>query len=262
MEFTYGDSYNSICEQVLAAKRWLVGNHSLRLTNIQAFYNRFPSYSAAIQVRIQKNGDQIPVEAKHIIGFLDRCSIRIAKPTGNWAFQRLFFNWKSQYHCLAYQSLCAPDGMHIHFYGPAAGKHNDRLLLGQSGVNGILENLQRLPNGMLPPVIELFSAYTDRGYKDNTCIRAAHRGLLTTPHQIMCNMILSPVRVAVEWGFARIRAMSKLMDSKANMHLQGSSVDLHVKSAVILANARTTLRGSQGCKYFSCIPPTLEEYFA
>ncbi|KAJ1420071.1 hypothetical protein B484DRAFT_333239, partial [Ochromonadaceae sp. CCMP2298] len=83
-----------------------------------------------------------------------------------------------------------------------------------------------------------------------------------TALQIMYNNILSPVRVAVEWGFARIRAMSKLLHSSWNMQLQGQAVDVHVKSAVLLANARTTLRGAQATKYFICTPPSLEEYFA
>ncbi|KAJ1400527.1 hypothetical protein B484DRAFT_306371, partial [Ochromonadaceae sp. CCMP2298] len=76
-----------------------------------------------------------------------------------------------------------------------------------------------------------------------------------TPQQIMYNNILSPVRVCVEWGFARIRVMSKLLHSNWNMTLQGNAVDVHVKSAVILANARTTLRGAQAVKYFTVTPP-------
>lgn len=259
MEFTYGDSYNSIGEQALAAERWLVDTHGHRLSNLGAFVDRFPMYAEAIRNRIEVN-DPLPPEGSHLIGFLDRVSIRIGRPVGNWAFQRLFFNWKSQYHCLAYQSLYAPDGMHIHFWGPKAGKHNDRLLLAESGLNTLLENLQRLPNGILPAL--LFGAYTDRGYDENTCIRAAHHGPLTTVLQIMYNNIMSPVRVAVEWGFARIRAMSKLLHSSWNMHLQAEAVDIHVKSAVLLSNARTTLRGAQAVKRFVCVPPTLEAYFA
>jgi hypothetical protein len=152
--------------------------------------------------------------------------------------------------------------MHMHVWGPKAGKHNDRLLLAQSGFNALLENLQRRPDGILPPIKELFSAYTDRGYDDDTCVRAAHHGPLTTPLQAMYNIIMSPVRGAVGWGFARIHAMSKLLHSQWNMQLQGQAVDLHVKSAVLLANARTTLRGAQGVLYFKCTPPTLEEFFA
>ncbi|KAJ1399792.1 hypothetical protein B484DRAFT_438124 [Ochromonadaceae sp. CCMP2298] len=135
MEFTFGDSYNGACEQALAAERWLVDNHAHRLLDLDFYADRFPMYAAAIRKRIDENGDQIPPEGLRLIGFLDRCSVRIAKPAGNWAFQRLFFNWKSQYHCLAYQSCVAPDGMHMHVWGPKAGKHNDRLLLAQSGFN-------------------------------------------------------------------------------------------------------------------------------
>jgi hypothetical protein len=77
----------------------------------------------------------------------------------------------------------------------------------------------------------------------------------------MYNQVMSPVRVCVEWGFGRIRAMSKLLHSQWNMKLQGEAVDLHVKAAVLLANARSTLHGAQATQYFFCTPPTLEEYF-
>ena len=261
MEFMYGDSYNSICEQVLAAERWLVDHHGHRLRSIGRFSHRFQEYADAIKQRIIANGDAIPPEGHRLVGFVDRVSIRIAKPTGNWAFQRLFYSYKSKYHCLAYQSLYTPDGMHIDVYGPKAGNHNDRLLLGESNLNGLLEDSQRDNNGVLPLPHLLFGAYSDRGYDDDTCIRAAHHGPLTTALQIAYNNILSPVRVAVEWGFAKIRAISKLLHSPWNMKLQGEAVDLHVKAAVLLSNARTTLRGAQAVKYFKCVPPSLEWYF-
>jgi hypothetical protein len=162
---------------------------------------------------------------------VDRCSIRIAQPAGNWAFQRLFYSLKSQYHCLAYQALTAPDGMFMDLYGPVAGKHNDRFLMSESAHNAILEDVQRLADGTLPD--DLFGAYTDRGYYDDTCIYAAYHELLTTVLQVMYNNIMSSLRVAVEWGFARVRAVSKLLYSPWNMQLQGEAVDYHVKAAVI-----------------------------
>jgi hypothetical protein len=262
MEFAYGDSYNSIDEQALAAERWLVTNHGHRLEDLAAFSDRFGIYAEAIRKRITANHDQVPPQATRLVGFVDRCSIRIARPSGNWHFQKLFFNWKSQYHCLAYQSLYAPDGMHMHVWGPLAGRHNDRLLMGESGLNALLEDVQRLPDGTLPDEELLYGAYTDRGYDDDTCIRAAYHGPNTTPLQLMYNNIMSPVRVAVEWGFARVRAMSKLLHSSWNMRLQAQAVDVHVKAAILLANARTTLRGAQTVSYFQCVPPTLEDYFA
>ena len=52
--------------------------------------------------------------------------------------------------------------------------------------------------------------------------------------------------------FIVVRPMSKL---------QGGAVDYHVKFAVLLANTRTTLRGSQASRYYGLTPPTLESYF-
>jgi hypothetical protein len=168
IEFWCGDSYNSTCEQSLAAERWLVDNHGHRLLNLDFYADRFPMYAAAISARILQNGDQVPPEGERVVGMIDRCSVRIARPQGNWAFQRLFWSVKSGYHNLAYQTFYAPDGMHMHLWGPKAGKHNDRLLLSQSGLNRQLKDLQRLPNGLLPAPHLLFHAYTDRGYENDT----------------------------------------------------------------------------------------------
>jgi hypothetical protein len=242
MEFVYGTSYNSICEQTLAAERWLVDTHRHRLEDLAFFQTRFALYAERIRHKIESRYDDVPPEADKLIGFLDRVSMRIAKPSGNWAFQRLFYSVKSAYHCLAYQGVCAPDGMIIHFWGPAAGKHNDRLLLTESNFNGLLENLQLLPNGELPDQEDLFGVYTDRGYDNNTCVRAARHGPLVDAEDVMFNNILSAVRIAVEWSFATLRAMSKLLHSSWNMRLQAEAVDLHVKAAVLLGNARTTLQ--------------------
>ena len=261
MEFFYGYSYNSISEQALAAERWLVDNHLGRLQNLGFYRNRFELYAAAIRNRIRQNGHEIPPEGQRLIGVLDRCSVKIATPSGNWNFQHLFYNVKSKYHCLAYQSLTAPDGMHMHVWGPTAGKHNDRFLLAESGLNTALEDVQRLANGALPLAHLLYAAYTDRGYDSDTCIYAAHHGLYTTVMQLVHNAIMSSLRVAIEWSFARIRAMSKLLHLPWNMKMQGGAVDYHVKSAVLLANTRTTLRGSQASRYYGLTPPTLESYF-
>jgi hypothetical protein len=60
MEFRYGDSYNSIDEQALAAEHWLVDNHGHRLRGVESSKHRFTLYAKAIRDRIRKNGDAIP----------------------------------------------------------------------------------------------------------------------------------------------------------------------------------------------------------
>ncbi|KAJ1423515.1 hypothetical protein B484DRAFT_363806 [Ochromonadaceae sp. CCMP2298] len=152
--------------------------------------------------------------------------------------------------------------MFIHFWGPKAGIHNDRLLLSQSGVNRILEDLQRLPGRLLPPVHLRFSCYTDRGYENHSFVSAAHHGILVTALQVMYNAIMSPARVCVEWGFGKLKNLSKLLQSADNTHLQGSNVDYHIQAAMLLCNANTCLHGAQATKLFACLPPTLESYFA
>ena len=260
LEFTYGDSWNSICEQSLAAERWLVDNHEHRLHDLGFFVNLFPAYAQCIRRRIERNGDIVPPEGRRCIGFVDRVSMQIARPRGNWQFQRMWYGFKSGFHNFAYQSLYTPDGMHAHFCGPAAGRANDRLLMMNSNLESLLEALQQV-NGRLVPRNQRYFAYTDRGYDSDRCIHAAHHGIYVTAQQVIDNHCMSPVRVCVEWGFARLRAMSKLLDTKWNMKMQASAVDYHVKSAVLLSNARTCLQAGQNTSYFDVEPPTLESYF-
>ena len=179
---------------------------------------------------------------------------------GNWAYRKMWYGYKSGYHNYAYQSLYTPNGMHAYLYGPEAGRANDRLLMFDSHLEQILEQLQQV-DGRLAPRNLRYYAYTDRGYESDRCIHAAHHGINVTVQQIRNNHCMSPVRVCVEWGFARIRAMSKSVDSLWNMKMKASSVDNHMKSAVLLANARTCLQGTQATGYFDIAPPSLDAYF-
>ncbi len=60
--------------------------------------------------------------------------------------------------------------------------------------------------------------------------------------------------------FAKLKILSRLVSSKnLLMALQISSVDHHVKLAVLLCNAHTCLYDSNVSSYFEVRPPTLQQ---
>jgi hypothetical protein len=155
----WGYQYSVLSRVFRAAEKYLVDTHGHLLEDLAFFVPSFAIYNTVIQRRITKNRDVVPPEGRRCVGFLDRTSVGIARPEGDWAHQQLYWNKKSKMHCLAYQSLIAPDGMIMHFWGPIAGRHNDNLLLGNSDINRLMMDAQDAFG-----ILQYYWCYTDRGY--------------------------------------------------------------------------------------------------
>jgi hypothetical protein len=107
-----------------------------------------------------------------------------------------------------------------------------------------------------------YHIYTDRGYTDDTHIRAAYHGnRIITPIENWHNMVMSSVRVSVEWMFAKIKATTSIVSDTKTMKVGYGYIAHHVTSAVLLSNAHSCLRGNQTCSIFNVLPPSVEEYF-
>jgi hypothetical protein len=252
----WGYQYSVLSRIYRAAEMYLVDTHGHLLEDLAFFVPSFEVYNTVIQRRITKNRDVVPPEGRRCVGFLDRTSVGIARPDGDWAHQQLYWNKKSKMHCLAYQSLIGPDGMIMHFWGPMAGRHNDNLLLGNSDINQLMMDAQTAFG-----ILIFYWCYTDRGYANFQCVRAAHHGLGVTLQQNVYNAIMTAVRVTVEWGFGKVYNMGQLITQMHTMKLQETPVNYHVKSVVLLCNAHTCLYGSNTSKYFGLKPPDLYKYF-
>lgn len=87
-----------------------------------------------------------------------------------------------------------------------------------------------------------------------------HRDVIPQ-HHVLFNQSMKVLRVAVEWGFAKVIQQFAFVDFKKNQKLLLQNLDTYYKVAVLLTNAHTCLYGSQTGHYFNVVPPNLEEYF-
>lgn len=74
------------------------------------------------------------------------------------------------------------------------------------------------------------------------------------------NIEISRVRIAVEWGFAKIFNNFAFIDYKKNLKVYNQNIGNLINAAAILTNAHTCLYGSEISQYFKLKPPTTEEY--
>lgn len=80
-------------------------------------------------------------------------------------------------------------------------------------------------------------------------------------HHLLFNQSMKILRVAVEWGFAKVIQQFAFVDFKKNQKLLMQDLDAFYKVAVLLTNAHTCLYGSQTADYFNVLPPNMEQYF-
>ena len=96
----------------------------------------------------------------------------------------------------------------------------DSYFMKKSRLNSILRNCQ------LHLLIQYIS-YTDKGFKNDTHIRAAAHGpAYVSPKRFMDNFIMSKARVTVEWDIGKISEKFPFMTAVRLMKLQ--QVDVHV----------------------------------
>lgn len=80
-------------------------------------------------------------------------------------------------------------------------------------------------------------------------------------HQVQFNNNMKVLRIAVEWGFAKVIQQFAFIDFKKNQKLLLQDLENMFLVAALLTNCHTCLYGSQTASYFDIEPPTLEEYF-
>jgi len=80
------------------------------------------------------------------------------------------------------------------------------------------------------------------------------------PHQMAFNQSMKTLRVAVEWGFAKVIQQFAFVDFKKNQKLMVQDLESMYRVATLFTNFHTCLYGSQTADYFNVVPPTLQEY--
>ncbi|EJD36683.1 hypothetical protein AURDEDRAFT_73974 [Auricularia subglabra TFB-10046 SS5] len=169
--------------------------------------------------------------------------------------QRLVYNGWVRGHCLAWLALITPDGIIVFLFGPVEGRRHDQTVLNESGLLAWLDQHSHGPNG------EHLVIYCDAGYAMTNRLIVPYTGAQLTADQRRFNYEMSRVREAVEWGFAGVtRSWAFLQQHRQRLLLE--PLGLWYIVATLLTNAVNILRPNQISQYFSCPPPSLEEYFS
>jgi len=265
MEAFWGASYDTLSRIIKAGEVWFVGAHGHRLLDVTLFVPHFAAYNAAIvakhnqrfgHLHIQHGGP--PPELASTFSFYDRTNVPICRPGPDWFAQALVFNGHAWDHVLGAAAAMAPDGIFIHFYtGVVSGRHSDQHFLNMSGLDAHLTAVQQGQPRQ-------FWLYTDKGYGNFMMnLFSAYHGIGVTVQEHIWNYMMSPLRVTVEWGFGRLKAMFPSLARRVMMKTQLSPTNLYLKSAALMYNTHTMLHGSNIGLYFGLgARVTVEQYFA
>lgn len=145
-----------------------------------------------------------------------------------------------------------PQGIISNMYGAVVGRRHDSHLLAKSK---LVQKLEQKFNGWQnQPYL-----YGDSGYPLSKYLIVPFKGNMTRREK-RANKKISKVRVAVEWGFAKILQLFPFVDLKKNLKMKKQNVSKFYKVATLLTNCHTCLYGGQVNSYFEIDPPELEEY--
>lgn len=147
----------------------------------------------------------------------------------------------------------APNGLIAHLFGLIEGRRLDAFMLGESGLNHILQRFRK-PDG------EPYIIYGDPAYGITRNILAPFRGARFTADHQEFNSQMSKVRCSVEWGFGKIIQNFAYLDFKKNLKVLLQPVAKYYVVGVLLTNGHTCLYGSLTSTFFNLDPPSLETY--
>jgi hypothetical protein len=229
-------------------------NSHLVMNNVAYFQPKFQEYNMAIRNHVLRyplfQQLNVPLFAclDDVALFTDGTRWRISRPGGPYWRQAVVFNGKDRVHCLEFQSTVAPDGMIVDCFGPCPGPTHDVNMWRQSCINS------RLAACQLGQRIQ-YKTYGDKAYINDTHTYGMRLGRNAE------NRIMSNVRMCVEWSFGDMERHSAYIS-----HYHGHKIGLGAISkvfilAAILENANTCLYGSNACKVFDIVPPTIGSYF-
>ena len=116
----------------------------------------------------------------------------MARPT---EYQESYYNGHKRKHALKYQAVTTPDGIIVHMFGPSVGRSHDNHILNTSGFLDILRTH-----------FSEYCLFGDPAYPRYPFLLSTYssRELLEDPSRAEFNVIMSSVRVTVEWGFKDI----------------------------------------------------------
>ena len=213
-----------------------------RVTDITQHWMNHEDYAHAIHAR--------GAALDNCWGFLDGTQGRMCRPCIG---QQSVFNGHKRIHSLKYQALMCPDGMMPHFYGPIEGCRHDSALYYLSELDTQLPCIVGSNNQQL-------CIYGDSAYALRRYLVTPFKGANISALQHDFNKNMASVRVAVEWGFAKITQIFAFLAYHHNQKVFLQPIGKYWIVGTILCNCHSSLYRSQTSKYFDLQPPALQDY--
>ena len=109
--------------------------------------------------------------------------------------------------------------------------------------------------------LQFYRIYGDTAYVviDEGPLSARHQDP-STARLVLENKTMSSCRETIEWDYGDVGRYFKLLDYEHVLQLRRMPFAKMCICAMILRNALVTMNGNNTAEYFSCAPPTFEEW--
>ena len=265
--------FNTDASNLSAMDNWFIcymnANFAYLVTDNTPYWStEFLAFSEAIRIKFTaRTGLEILAGNFKIVAFHDCTVIACCRPGGgpstsginapryNNFIQMAFYNGWKHMHGTKWLTVELPNGMCMDMHGPFSFRHNDLELFEDARLNDRLEAAQVGQEN-------LYCSYGDSIFPNLTCCKSKHRADALTPEEQLQNAGMGSMRIANEWHYGFTANLFPRVKHKSSLKiLQSQNVSVMYLVCTLLRNARTCLYGSQTCRYFNCMPPTLENYF-
>ena len=189
-----------------------VFDHLRDARSLEAWAPKFAEFAAAIHRggKRSRRGRRYPMPLNNCIGFIDGSNQYCDRPG---KYQRILYNGHKHAHLVKWQGVMLPNGIMPMPFGPVNGRHHDAFMMEMSGVIPAMRRACRRAG-------RNYQLYGDPAYPLSQWMGApfdvSQLGLLTA-EEARFNASMSSARVAVEWGFGKIKANWAYLDFKKGM---------------------------------------------
>jgi hypothetical protein len=164
-----GYDYSTLSKIMTATCNFIDEHHQHRLNSLHRIVHRFEEFNSRIVSSFQdreQGNVPVPPDMQRCSLFTDASRFRISRPSGHNAVQRAYYNGHKKTHNHAVQGTYGPDGIFYDCFDQLVGRHNDKRLMRDSQLNGLLRHLQQGRP-------QQFWTYCDKGYDWDTHVRSA-----------------------------------------------------------------------------------------
>jgi hypothetical protein len=238
----FGYDYSTLSKIMTATCNFIDEHHQHRLNSLHRIVHRFEEFNSRIVSSFQdreQGNVPVPPDMQRCSLFTDASRFRISRPSGHNAVQRAYYNGHKKTHNHAVQGTYGPDGIFYDCFDQLVGRHNDKRLMRDSQLNGLLRHLQQGRP-------QQFWTYCDKGYDWDTHVRsAAHHQDGITAVEGANNYLMSRVWLC----FATL----PLIGNHEELQVQLKDVPSIVRIAFLLTNAHVCLNQSLTGMYFKIV---------